>query len=680
MYFLTWIGLGALWTGILWSECRTTKRRSVETAEDWENFVSYEEQKQVFVFICGVVGLACYGAGHIPASGRRDSLPMALWAITGMVYIFFELLRAALVLPSLGHGLHALCCCQTNKNKRSSTNSNKKNNNSAACCGGGGSGGLLGSDFRKPSSVHDLELLVGIALFVSVTETLLMCRDGSSSAVEGDQASQSLTAYHWAVWALFIAEKWAQVWLLSMVSSFYIEPWRGIHLVGASHFYLVMVFYNISCWISSLAFAFRSMGNNASAIGGDNGSKIVAVIYVALIIKFRMLSAIVFWQQYQRQPRVSIRDTGYQELRNYKETSDTSGDVVMVQPGIPANRAGQAIYGLRAQYWRAFGYSVGSLLGMFVGQALFVLSILFFFFGTVSSKWYAGPVGVNVILLVLVITFFSLYGQPVRHRAWNERLVLCLVGILASIGYLMAGASVLGSYKDLAMPNKCFTDPMLAEHGIKRENLPRRLWWNAVNLLFRGLSLFFVSIFYYCFQPDNFWFRIVGSRKGAASSSTSSSASSDHHVALVLQWTAMVLPFMLWGTLGLLVEEGIEQETTVVMKAASCTIDFWEGLWEAVAPVALGFRFLLLSHFLGMTRCFQEKWCGAPQGFHHEPEPSSSSASSVATTAPHKPVLPLHSSESKHPVSSSSASAAGLHHRQHAGSTAKQKKGYQAIP
>jgi len=154
----------------------------------------------------------------------------------------------------------------------------------------------------------------------------------------------------------------------------------------------------------------------------------------------------------------------------------------------------------------------------------------------------------------------------------------------------------------------CFTDDFLRAYDIDRQELPDRLWWNALNLLFRGSSLLAVSLLYYGFQPDNFWWELEKPKNLRP-----------RNAVFALAFTAWTLPYMLWGTLGLLIEEGIEQEATIVMKAASCTIDFWEGLWEAVAPVALGFRFLLLSHFLGMTRCFQEKWCGAHQGFHHEP-------------------------------------------------------------
>eukprot|EP00465_Bigelowiella_longifila_P006214 CAMPEP_0185280406 /NCGR_PEP_ID=MMETSP1359-20130426/66007_1 /TAXON_ID=552665 /ORGANISM="Bigelowiella longifila, Strain CCMP242" /LENGTH=183 /DNA_ID=CAMNT_0027875645 /DNA_START=255 /DNA_END=806 /DNA_ORIENTATION=+ len=172
----------------------------------------------------------------------------------------------------------------------------------------------------------------------------------------------------------------------------------------------------------------------------------------------------------------------------------------------------------------------------------------------------------------------------------------------------MAGGAVLVHYEDLSRPDSCFSDDSLAQQSILRAELPSRLWWNALNLIMRGVSLIGVSSLYYAFQPDNFWWRLEshGDRNPT-------------QTALVLYYSALILPYMLWGTLGLLIEEGIEQEATIVMKAASCTIDFWEGLWEAVAPVALGFRFLLLSHFLGMTRCFQEKWCGAHSGFHHEP-------------------------------------------------------------
>ncbi|GAB5358609.1 hypothetical protein AAMO2058_000473100 [Amorphochlora amoebiformis] len=591
MYFLTWIGLVFLWIAIWVSETRITRKRASESAEEWENYVGSEETKKVFVVMCGVLCLVCYGGGHIPSSTRRDSIPMAIWAGTGILYILYEMARQMRLYSSLVHS-----CRKPRMGKKSALAVKVIPDETV----------LRAKDFQKPSSVHDLELLIGIALFVSVTETLLLVRDNNGTDIEGAGIAEN-SVYHWTVWALFISEKWCQVWILSLVSAFYVEPWRNNHLLTASHFYLVMAFYNVCCWISSLAFAFRSFH---SSVAGDTGTKMVAVIYVALIIKFRMLSAIVFWQQYSRQPSVSAGIGEYIPLADGQIRANTrpGEDMKRRLPRVNPKKD-NTIDGILAHFHRAVLFSVGSILGMFVGQSLFILAVLFFFFTEIGPWWYACPIVVNTTLLLAAISFFLTYGLPLRTRVWNERLVLCMVGILASIGYLMAGGSVLGNIDNLSVSKDCFSDEFLDAHGMKRGQLDNRLWWNCLNLIFRGFSLLVVSVFYYSFQPDNFWWRLL-SRKSIE----------PKRVSLVLSWSAFCLPYMLWGTLGLLIEEGIEQEATIVMKAAACTIDFWEGLWEAVAPVALGFRFLLLSHFLGMSRCFQEKWCGAHKGFHHEPE------------------------------------------------------------
>eukprot|EP00468_Gymnochlora_sp_CCMP2014_P001188 CAMPEP_0167741428 /NCGR_PEP_ID=MMETSP0110_2-20121227/853_1 /TAXON_ID=629695 /ORGANISM="Gymnochlora sp., Strain CCMP2014" /LENGTH=329 /DNA_ID=CAMNT_0007625483 /DNA_START=101 /DNA_END=1091 /DNA_ORIENTATION=- len=288
-------------------------RKNGELEDDWTNYRDDEELKRVGVFICGVICIFCYGGGHIPESTRLDSLPMSLWALIGCLYILYEMIRQ--VYPGWSRALG------------SKLMPSKKGNEADMM-------GLKVGDFKPPARVHDLELLIGIVLFVSVTEALMLCRDHPVD-IEGAGATPSGT-YHWAMWGVFIAQKLLQVWVLLIVSSFYFEPWRNGELITASHFYLVMAFYNLCCWVSSLAFAFRGMRDTTEFVTGDTGTKIVAVIYVALIIKFRMLSAIIFWQQYQRQPNPSLKNGEYEALvgpndiekKNDKDkTSKTYGGV-----------------------------------------------------------------------------------------------------------------------------------------------------------------------------------------------------------------------------------------------------------------------------------------------------------------------------------------------------------------